>query len=58
MASNFQYKRLSKNDAALLLVDHQSGLISVVQDFEPSEFKNNVFGRGGRAVNISISRPS
>ncbi|GJL54084.1 MAG: hypothetical protein NPIRA02_12160 [Nitrospirales bacterium] len=42
MASNYQYNRLSKDDAALLLVDHQSGLISVVQDFEPSEFKNNV----------------
>ncbi|WNM64104.1 isochorismate family cysteine hydrolase YcaC [Candidatus Nitrospira neomarina] len=42
MASTYQYKRLSKDDAALLLVDHQSGLISLVQDFTPSEFKNNV----------------
>ena len=37
-----RYKRLSKDDAALLLVDHQSGLISLVQDFQPGEFKNNV----------------
>jgi len=36
------YKRLSKEDAAVLLVDHQSGLISLVQDFTPDEFKNNV----------------
>ena len=27
---------------ACLLVDHQSGLISLVQDFSPGEFKNNV----------------
>jgi len=36
------YKRLSKDDAALLLIDHQSGLISLVQDFSPDDFKNNV----------------
>ncbi len=42
MSNNYNYRRLDKNDAAMLLVDHQSGLISLVQDFEPSEFKNNV----------------
>jgi nicotinamidase-related amidase len=36
------YRRLSKDDATCLLVDHQSGLISLVQDFSPGEFKNNV----------------
>jgi len=36
------YKRLDKNDAVLLLIDHQTGLISLVQDFTPNEFKNNV----------------
>lgn len=36
------YKKLSKDDAVLLLVDHQSGLISLVQDFSPDDFKNNV----------------
>ena len=39
---NFTYRRLAKDDAAVLLVDHQSGLISLVQDFSPGEFKNNV----------------
>ncbi|BAU75747.1 isochorismate family cysteine hydrolase YcaC [Metapseudomonas furukawaii] len=36
------YKRLDKNDAAVLLVDHQAGLLSLVRDFTPDEFKNNV----------------
>ena len=36
------YIRLSKDDAVVLLVDHQSGLISLVQDYSPSEFKENV----------------
>ena len=40
--SNTPYRRLDKNEAALLLVDHQTGLISLVQDFAPNEFKNNV----------------
>jgi len=42
MSKQFTYKPLDRNDAALLLVDHQSGLISLVQDFSPGEFKNNV----------------
>lgn len=36
------YTRLNKDDAVMLLVDHQSGLITLVQDFAPGEFKNNV----------------
>lgn len=42
MNAPYKYTRLSKDDAALLLVDHQAGLISLVQDFSPGEFKNNV----------------
>jgi nicotinamidase-related amidase len=38
----FEYERLRRDDAAVLLIDHQSGLISLVQDFSPGEFKNNV----------------
>ncbi len=41
-AKAFKYHRLDKNNAAVLLVDHQSGLISLVQDFSPGEFKNSV----------------
>ncbi len=42
MDKTFKYNRLSKDEAALLLVDHQAGLISLVQDFSPNEFKNKV----------------
>lgn len=42
MSKPFKYNRLSKDDAAMLLVDHQAGLVSLVHDFEPSEFENNV----------------
>lgn len=36
------YRRLDKNDAAVLLVDHQAGLLSLVRDFDPDKFRNNV----------------
>jgi nicotinamidase-related amidase len=36
------YTRLDKDDAAVLLVDHQAGLLSLVRDIEPDRFKNNV----------------
>ncbi len=42
MSSAYTYRRLNKDDAVCLLVDHQSGLISLVQDYSPNEFKNNV----------------
>ena len=34
--------RLSANDAAVLLIDHQAGLLSLVHDYSPDEFRNNV----------------
>ncbi|MGL4554576.1 MAG: isochorismate family cysteine hydrolase YcaC [Gemmataceae bacterium] len=34
--------RLSADQAAVLLVDHQAGLLSLVGDYGPDEFKNNV----------------
>ena len=40
------YVRLDKNDAAVLLVDHQAGLLSLVRDIEPDKFKNNVLALG------------
>ena len=42
MKTEFTYNRLDKNDVAVLLVDHQSGLVNLVQDFSPDDFKNNV----------------
>ena len=37
-----QYNRLDKDNAAVLLVDHQAGLLSLVRDIDPDKFKNNV----------------
>lgn len=42
MATNFKYNRLDKNNAAVLLVDHQAGLLSLVRDIDPDKFRNNV----------------
>ena len=39
---SFKYNRLDKDNAAVLLVDHQAGLLSLVRDIEPDKFKNNV----------------
>ncbi len=36
------YIRLDKDNAAVLLVDHQTGLLSLVRDIEPDQFRNNV----------------
>ena len=36
------YNLLNKDDAAVLLVDHQAGLLSLVRDIDPDRFKNNV----------------
>jgi nicotinamidase-related amidase len=40
--SNKPYIRLDKDNAAVLLVDHQTGLLSLVRDIDPDKFKNNV----------------
>ena len=36
------YIRLDKSNAAVLMVDHQTGLLSLVRDIDPDKFKNNV----------------
>lgn len=36
------YRRLDLDDAVVLLVDHQAGLLSLVRDIGPDQFKNNV----------------
>ncbi|KIQ06038.1 MULTISPECIES: isochorismate family cysteine hydrolase YcaC [Pseudomonas] len=42
MTTSFTYNRLDKDNAVVLLVDHQAGLLSLVRDIEPDKFKNNV----------------
>lgn len=49
MNTAYKYNRLSKDDAIVLFVDHQSGLISLVQGYSPGEFKNNVLALAGLA---------
>ncbi|MET3131016.1 nicotinamidase-related amidase [Oxalobacteraceae bacterium GrIS 1.11] len=39
---NKSYNRIDKDQAAVLLVDHQAGLLSLVRDIDPDKFKNNV----------------
>jgi nicotinamidase-related amidase len=45
---------LSADQAVLLLVDHQVGLFSLVQDYGPDEFKNNVLALAncGKTFNL------
>ena len=43
------YTRLRKDDVAVLLLDHQTGLFSLVRDFGPDEFKNNVLALAASA---------
>ena len=49
MAEPYASRRLDKDNAVVLLVDHQSGLISLVQDYTPNEFKNNVLALAAAA---------
>ncbi|KAF9263794.1 Isochorismatase hydrolase [Marasmius fiardii PR-910] len=40
--AGFKYQRLNKDDAVLLIIDHQIGLFELVKDWGPVEFKNAV----------------
>ncbi len=46
--------RLDKSDAAVLLVDHQAGLLSLVRDIEPDKFKNNVLALADLAAYFEL----
>ncbi|MBS1369691.1 MAG: hydrolase [Lentisphaeria bacterium] len=46
--------RLSKENAAVLLIDHQVGLLSLVHDFTPAEFKNNVLAVADTAKHFKL----
>lgn len=51
---NANYKRLDKDQAAVLLVDHQAGLLSLVRDIDPDRFKNNVLALGDLAKYFNL----
>lgn len=42
LKSKISDSRLTPDNAVLLLVDHQVGLMQVVKDYEEQEFKNNI----------------
>ena len=46
--------RLSADDAAVLLIDHQAGLLSLVQDYGPDEFRNNVLALADTAKHFRL----
>jgi nicotinamidase-related amidase len=48
------YKRLDKDQAAVLLVDHQAGLLSLVRDIDPDKFKNNVLALSAMATYFKL----
>jgi len=48
------YRRLDINNAAVLLVDHQAGLLSLVRDFHPDQFKNNVLALADLAAYFKL----
>jgi nicotinamidase-related amidase len=45
---------LTVNNAALLLIDHQVGLMQLVRDMNPEEFKNNVVGLAKTAKTFGL----
>ena len=47
-------RRLSANDAAVLLIDHQAGLLSLVRDYSPDEFRNNVLALADTAKHFRL----
>ncbi|KAK2751403.1 hypothetical protein FQN55_000676 [Onygenales sp. PD_40] len=48
-AFGFKFDRLDKNNAVLLVVDHQIGLIQLVRDQSVNDFRNNVLAHAGLA---------
>ena len=53
---NRPYEPLTSDNAALVLVDHQLGLMTGVRDMSPSELKHNVVGlaKAGKALKLPI----
>ena len=48
------YVHLDKDNAAVLLVDHQTGLLSLVRDIDPDKFKNNVLALAAAAQYFNL----
>ena len=50
------YERLTPESAVLLLIDHQSGLVSGIRDLAPDEVRHNVvaFARAARVLRVPV----
>lgn len=48
------YSRLDRDNAVVLMVDHQAGLLSLVRDFNPDQFKNNVLALADLAAYFKL----
>lgn len=51
---SYSKTRFSANDSALVLIDHQSGIMQLVHDYSPAEFRNNVIALAklGKVFNL------
>ncbi|KAG0290272.1 hypothetical protein BGZ96_006273, partial [Linnemannia gamsii] len=49
-----KYNRLSMNDTAILLIDHQVGLQALVKDFDTVGFQNNVLALASIAKELKL----
>jgi nicotinamidase-related amidase len=54
ITSNYTEARFSKDDSALLLIDHQSGIMQLNRDPSPVEFRNNAIAlaKVGKIFNL------
>ncbi|KAF9473054.1 Isochorismatase hydrolase [Pholiota conissans] len=52
--ANTTFERIDKDNVVLLIVDHQIGLFQLVRDFQPDEFRNNIFAHAaiGKVFNL------
>lgn len=48
------YVRLDNDNAAVLMVDHQAGLLSLVRDIDPDTFRNNVLALADLAAYFEL----
>ena len=51
---SYTNSRFSADDATLVLIDHQSGIMQLVHDYSPAEFRNNVIALAklGKVFNL------
>ena len=49
-----KFERINKDDAVLLVVDHQVGLFQLVRDYQPDEYRNNILAHAaiGKVFNL------